>query len=198
MRNWVCRRVLLGRVSDLDEQSSELIHERLLRVARQIRPAESWLEPRRLCAVMLPAFHVILRRRVERTSSSEDGAKAVELQPGLIQQLRETQQGLGRAMRINAEGQAFHVLQLRHPQRNGEPSTLELDFDMHPAIEPMRSKDVQFLEKQWMKRIKHRNFTRIAGIIAAGLSAHLTNQTLIPRAVLRLGSPSLLRQGVSE
>lgn len=116
----------------------------------------------------------MLLRRVERISSWEDGLNAEELQPGLLQKLGEFQQGLPRALRIDPEGQSFDAIPLGHPERNRESLLLKLDLDMLPAIEPMRAKDLQFLEMQRMKRIKHRNSTRIAGIIAAGLSARPT------------------------
>jgi hypothetical protein len=85
------------------------------------------------------------------------------------------QQSLWRAPRIDTEGQALDLFLSGHPEWNREPSLLELDFDMLPAVESMRAKDRQLLEMQRMKRVKHRNFTRIAGIIAAGWSARPTS-----------------------
>lgn len=96
------------------------------------------------------------------------------LQGGLLQQFSELQQGFARAARIDAERQTFDAMPLGHPKRNGKSSMLELDFEMLPAIEPMRAEDIQFLLMERMEGVEHRNFTRIAGIIAAGLSARLT------------------------
>jgi hypothetical protein len=152
----------------LHEQAGQLVDEVPLSVERHLRPAEGWLKQRQLSGVKLSAFHGILRRRVERISSSEDGPNAGELQPGLLQKLGEFQQGLARALRIDPEGQAFDAISLGHPEWNSKSSLLELDFEMLPAVESTRAKDLQFLEMQRMKRVKHRNFTRIAGIIAAG------------------------------
>ena len=65
----------------LKEQLSQLVNELLANIERQIRPADGWLEQRQLGRVMLSRFHGILRRQVERTSSSEDGAWARDYNP---------------------------------------------------------------------------------------------------------------------
>jgi len=96
------------------------------------------------------------------------------LQPGLLKKSGKLQQCLWRASRIETEGQTLDSFLLGHPEWNGKSSLLELDFDMMPAIESMRAKDIQLLETQRMKRVIHRNSTRIAGIIPAGWSARPT------------------------
>jgi hypothetical protein len=97
------------------------------------------------------------------------------LQPGLFEQLDELQHCLARAQRIDTESQCFDEFLLGHPAWNAKPSLSELDFDILSTIESMESKDLKFLLMQGVKRIENRNFSRIAGIIAAGLSARLTN-----------------------
>jgi hypothetical protein len=85
-----------------------------------------------------------------------------------LQKLGKFQQGFVRGLRIDPEGQAFDAIPLGHPEWNSQSSLLELDFEVLPALESTRAKDLQFLEMQRMKRVKHRDFTRIAGIIAVG------------------------------
>lgn len=69
---------------------------------------------------------------------------------------------------------------------------LELDFEMLPAIEPMRAEDIQFLLVERMERVEHRNFTRIAGIIAAGLSARPTDKNKVEEPLdCRFNNPIL-------
>ena len=97
------------------------------------------------------------------------------LQPGPLKKSGKLQQCLWRASRIEAEAQALDLFLSRHPEWNRESSLSELDFDMLPAIESMRAENLQFLEMQRMKRVKHRNSTRIAGIITAGWSAGPTS-----------------------
>ena len=108
------------------------------------------------------------------------------LQPGLLKKSGKLQQCLWRASRIAAEGQTLDLFLSGHPEWNRESSLLELDFDMLPAVESTRAKDLQFLEMQRMKRVKHRNFTRIAGIIAAGWEAHRTYMWIGSFASVRL------------
>ena len=163
--------MFVRRLAGLNKQLSHLVKELLANIERQIRQADRWLEQRQLRRLMLPAFHCILRRRVERTSFSEDGAWGAGLQPGLLKKSGKLQQSLWRASRIDTEGQALDLFLSGHPEWNREPSLLELDFDMLPAVESMRAKDLQFLEMERMKRVRHRNSARIAGIIAAGLKA---------------------------
>jgi hypothetical protein len=156
------------------EQACQLVYQLLLNVQRQIRPAANRLEQRQLSGVGLPAFHGILPRRVQEISSSDDRADTGELQAGPLQKLGEFQQGFARALRIKPQGQAFEAIPLGHPEWNGKPSLLKLDFNKLPAVEATRAKDLKFLKMQRMQRVTYRNPTRIAGIIATGSEAHRT------------------------
>jgi len=89
-----------------------------------------------------------------------------------LQKLGKFQQGFARGLWIDAEGQAFDAIPLSHPEWNSQSSLLELDFEVLPALKSAGAKDLQFLEMQRVKRVKHRNSTRIAGIIAGGSSAN--------------------------
>ena len=97
--------------------------------------------------------------------------KAIRLQPGGAEQLRELPECPERDAGRFVEGQCLDDVGLGHPLWDGDAELVELEFEAGLAPGVMGPKDRQFPSDEGVQWILDRRRAQIASIIAAALSA---------------------------